>query len=362
MMLTQHGFHRHFLTALLFVHCAGGAQIFVSRTGAPVAEVRVPPSQSAFPAVVEASAAPAPEPHFTTGTYGLLRSSGDRVRVAVQRVLGVQGSLDELKEDLSAEYRRWKTKQQELVARRQQAQLQIQQRQAALLQQRALADKAGRLRGDLAVLAHASRSQNETQRQRREAWEKKEKSLRGEIHTFLKEVESVRQESWATVTAFHNHTDALRKNGSAAAVDAIKANKTIREFEEARARHVFNTSREQSALLKELLGWQKQQGTVKHALQVQAELQWEYGRLADQAHEVLKRRENVHVGRQSCDAAQDKLHEELTESSEAMQEDTKGLRRCQLQQALNQQMQNRANECRAAAVTSASQQQQQQQQ
>lgn len=272
----------------------------------------------------------------------------------MQRILSVQGSLDELKEDLSTEYRRWKAKQQELMAKRQQLQLEIQERQARLLKQRSLRERAARLRGDLALAMHASHGQNETHAQRRAVRQQKGASLHSEIQTFLKEVNGTRQESWDTVAALHKHTDALRKNASSAIVEAIKANTTVTQFEEARAKRVFATSREQSVLLTELLEWQKQQSTVKNALLVQSQLQWEHSRLADQAHEVLKRREGIHVGRESCDATERQLHDRITENSEAMQQDTADMRRCQLQQALNAKLQDRANECRAATQSSGS--------
>jgi len=281
----------------------------------------------------------------------MLQSSGDRVRFAVQRILGVQGSLEELKEDLSTEYRRWKTKKQELLDKRQQVQLHIQEQQAKLLKQRTLTERAGRLRGDLALVTQASRSQNQSHKQQREASQQQRATLKWSIQTSSKALESTHQESWAAVAAFHKNTEALRRNGSSAALEAINANKTITEFEEARAKSVFASTRDQSVLLKDLLVYQKQQGTVKNALQVQAQLQWEYGRLADQAHEVLKRREGVHVGRESCDLTENQLHDQITETSGAMQEDTAAMRRCQLQQALNAKLTDRANECRAAVLS-----------
>merc|ERR1712129_619026 len=101
-----------------------------------------------------------------------------------------------------------------------------------------------------------------------------------------------------------------------------------------------------------LASLQKQKDKAMLQVQSQQKLQWEHGRLAEQAREVVKRREDIESSRVECDVQVRKLKEQMMETAQKMQVDTAKLRQCQTMQAENSQLQEKANECRAAAQSS----------
>lgn len=324
------------------------AACLVTVLGATAGHLPASSSQSTI-GIDSNAPSPAGVPHFAASTYGVLQSSGDRVSHAVQRILGVQGSLDELKEDLSTEYERWKGRKKELLAQRVLLENEIKVREAALLEQNSLREMATRLRGDLALAKHVTAGVNQTQKQKRAAWATSQEAYRKEIQELLDEINSTHETRQATLVAIHNNTNALQKREWALAAELMASNTTIAEFEEARAKHMIVTSREQNELLKEVAKWQSKKDKISNALMAQHKLQWEHDRLADQAREVVKRRNEIELDRLDCDAKIQQMNSHLTATSKAMQDDTAKLRRCQLMQADNAALQGKANLCRAAA-------------
>jgi len=281
----------------------------------------------------------------------MLRTSGETVSSAVQRILNVQGSLDDLKEDLSTDYRRWKAVEKDLTAKKQLIEREIKAQEAMLLEQRSLQEKAARLRGDLALAKHAGAVQNQTQAQKREEWQKKQEALQEQIQALLDETNATERASWATIQETRNRTNVLRQNGSSAGQQALKANATATEFEEARAKHSIASSREQAVQLKALADVSRDKSRVSIALQAQSQLQWEHDRLAEQAHKVVMHREEIAKSRVDCDAKVRKLHDKLEETAQAIKDDAANIRRCQQMQAENSVKQERANECRLSSAS-----------
>jgi len=334
---------------LAFVCPAVGTHFTVAPNPASAGAADVP--QNITSATSEdASQVPAgTPPHFSTGTYSMLRSSGDRVSSTIQRMMGVQGSLDDLREDLSTEYLRWKAKEKTHLDKRAKLEREIKNHEAKLLAQKSQLEKAGRLRGDLALAKHADVEQNKTHAKMREGWQKKQEALQREIGGLLTDINDTQQTSLWMVAATHNRTDELRHNFTFAQEQALQANATVEEFQEARANHSTNAMRAQSEMLQQLASFQKQKETVMAALRAQHKLQWEHDRLAVQAKEVVRHREEVHATIVDCDAKVQKLNEQMAEVIENHEVGAVKLRECQLLQAENEKLQEKANQCRAAS-------------
>lgn len=328
------------------------AYLTLLSVGAASAQLNAAPSAAAAPSPQPAAPAPAPgatQPHFGVGTYGVLSSSGDRVSTAVQRVLGVQGSLDELKQDLSTEYSRAKARQKDLAAQRLRLQYDIQGDRAKLLAQKSQRAHAGRLRGDLALAKHAYATVDKTQGEARNGWLRKQESLRKEILNLAIDINTTRTDMQKNIATAHNNTDVLRKRHSVLSKEILKSNKSLAEYEESRAKHSVVCSREQAAILKQVGILQQQKAIVTDKLHNQHRLQWEHKRLAEQAREVVKKREEIEQDRIDCDAKIRTFHDKLEETAEKLKEDSAALRDCQAMQAENAQLQAKANACWAAS-------------
>lgn len=94
------------------------------------------------PAVAQAA-----EDNAMANTYGFLRKSSNTVGNAVENVLGVEGSLDDMNKNLDEEYKRWILKKKVLMSDRDKLKSEIQRAKAALLEQKAMREEKERLEG-----------------------------------------------------------------------------------------------------------------------------------------------------------------------------------------------------------------------
>lgn len=295
-------------------------------------------------------AAPAP-PHFATQTYSALWSSGDRVGHAVQRVLGVQGNLQEVKEDLYVEYARWNKKKQELVSERSRVEHEIASSKAMLRQQLSLHADASRLRGDLALAQRVMVDQEQKQTETREDWLKRQEVLRQEMGNLTSNIALTEQTRLSALAVHQSSIGEMRKNQSALNEEGAQANRTIAELVEARSNQTVTVWREQAGLLQELAVLQQHKVNVTTALHEQQRLEWVLNKLAAQAREVAEAREKARQEFEDCDAKIAKWNAELLATAQAMQADKAKLQECQTLQAENDGLVQKATACRAASAS-----------
>lgn len=287
-------------------------------------------------------------PHFMTGTYGLLRTSGNRVSQAVQRMLGVQGSLDNLKDDLSTEYQRWKVKQKEMLAQRDVTENKIRDYEAELLEQKSQRAQVFRLRGDLELATKATRAVNRSHEEQIPAMRKRRQALQDEVQQLVAEINSTHKERQATLVALHNETNNMRRRQLELTVKIMASNTSIADLEEQRAKHSVVASRSLTGLLSEVSTLKVEMEQLTSSVRAQRRLQWERGQLAERAREVVQQREEADQDDVGCENAVQRMNAELMSSATAMQEETAKLRQCQFMAAENAALQGKANKCKAA--------------
>merc|ERR1719446_1114460 len=85
-------------------------------------------------------------------TYGFLRTASTNVGNTVEGVLGVEGSLTDMKKDLDKEYERWKEKKRNLLGDREKLNSEISRLKASLMQQKEMREETKRVAGDVTAL------------------------------------------------------------------------------------------------------------------------------------------------------------------------------------------------------------------
>lgn len=294
------------------------------------------------------SLSPGDAPHFASSTYSVLHSSGNRVSHSVQRLLGVQGSLDDLKLDISKEYVLWRAKKKELLVQHSQIEKDIQGHQAKLLEQASLQSLSLRLRTDLVQAVRMSADLNKTHDDSRQAWSKRKEALHSQAEALADEIHRAHQARQAALADLHNKTDATRKRQLDLVAEIMAANKSIADLEEKRAKHTVATSREEGDLLQQVGAQRRDKERVRTALEAQRKLQWEHDRLAEQAHEVVKKREEAEQQRLDCDEALRRMNAQLAALVTSLQHYNGKIRRCQLVEAENTELLGKVNKCKAA--------------
>jgi len=277
----------------------------------------------------------------------VLRNSDDRVGLAVQSMLEVQGSLDDLREDLATEYKHWQAKKSELVAQRDGISTSIDAYQAALLEQKSARATAERLRTELAVAVEDLGKFNASREDSRRKWNETQEGLNKDIEALEKEIEAARVARWEIINATHNRTDGILRFQEEVQNETLVISEAYKKTEEARAAQKVLMSRQQAALLKESAVAREHIDDLNKILQEQAQLLAQHRRLGQQAAEVAARRHQLELKRVNCTESIQSMNNEVAALVQSTKTDTVELQRCQAIDAENQKTQAKINECRA---------------
>lgn len=267
---------------------------------------------------------------------------------AVQGILSVESSLNDLKLDLGTEYGRWQAKQAALVADRSRYERQIKVDEVELLHQAKLKTEAVRLSGDLALLQRANHEANLTHTEAIKKWREKEEELMLEIQSLVSDIATEQREKNISIAAMQALSDAQRLQQLNHTKQILEANRTVQELKEARAKHGIVAAKEQQELLKKQDEVVKELHRVQAAVEDQQKLVLAHDRLADKAREVAQLREEVVQEKQGCTDTIRTINAQLARIAESKADDTNKLRECQAMDAENVKLQDKANQCRAA--------------
>eukprot|EP00446_Apocalathium_sp_SHHI-4_P083533 CAMPEP_0177511004 /NCGR_PEP_ID=MMETSP0369-20130122/42430_1 /TAXON_ID=447022 ORGANISM="Scrippsiella hangoei-like, Strain SHHI-4" /NCGR_SAMPLE_ID=MMETSP0369 /ASSEMBLY_ACC=CAM_ASM_000364 /LENGTH=436 /DNA_ID=CAMNT_0018989355 /DNA_START=45 /DNA_END=1355 /DNA_ORIENTATION=+ len=326
---------------------ADGALISEGVALAPAPALAGAPAPAVALGLTDGTAASPELAHFLDGVPGVLRNSDDRVGLAVQSMLEVQGSLDDLREDLATEYKHWQAKKSELVAQRDGISTSIDAYQAALLEQKSARATAERLRTELAVAVEDSGKFNASREDSRRKWNETQEGLNKDIEALEKEIEAARVERWEIINATHNGTDGILRFQEEVQNETLVISEAYKKTEEARAAQKVLMSRQQAALLKESAVAREHIDDLNKILQEQAQLLAQHRRLGQQAAEVAARRHQLELKRVNCTESIQSMNNEVAALVQSTKTDTVELQRCQAIDAENQKTQAKINECRA---------------
>merc|ERR1719162_2332344 len=129
---------------------SSGDQVSLWDAPAPIGANGPPGLPIGNPAAV-AAAVPAAGDNAMANTYGFLRTASNNVGNTVEGVLGVEGSLTDMKKDLDKEFDRWQAKKKVLLAERGRLSTAKSRAKDTLLKQKQMQEEKKRVAGDVAV-------------------------------------------------------------------------------------------------------------------------------------------------------------------------------------------------------------------
>jgi len=288
-------------------------------------------------------------PHFMSNTYGFLKSSGDRVGHAVQRILGVQSRLDDMVEDLSGEYGRWQLKQKELLTERSRINRETGLLQAQALKLTSLKATKDRVVGDLQVIGNQRRQSAALEALTRHQWLLEQAGLRHQIQSLMVSIEERQKFRRTSLEVLQNETHAIQQQQRDVQEEVANLNAQIAELQESRAKKRTAAAREHDSLLKEVASVQDEIKALQKELLSQAQLQVEHRRLAAQTAEVVQQREAYERRRVNCTQTLGQMDANIAAAKRSLEDANAAIISCQELDVVNQKLQGQLSECRAAS-------------
>merc|ERR1719162_1026406 len=129
---------------------SSGDQVSLWDAPAPIGANGPPGLPIGNPAAA-AAAVPAAGDNAMANTYGFLRTASNNVGNTVEGVLGVEGSLTDMKKDLDGEFQRWMGKKKVLLSEREKLNSAKSRAKNVLLQQYEMTEEKKRVAGDVAA-------------------------------------------------------------------------------------------------------------------------------------------------------------------------------------------------------------------
>lgn len=282
---------------------------------------------------------------------GFLRSSSRQIGEAAANALAVQSSLDDMRQDLSAEYDRWQQKQKAIMDERGRILAEKSALEAQLLKQKSLSEEKVRLEGELNMQrAQTAKATAEIQAAD-ERWVAQNVSLKKDVSLLEKQLEVA-----GILKLRHENTNSQKVSEVQARNDAMQSdifhlNQQVFNLKDMLAHQNILTKEEHSGLITQVETLQKNihslQDEVVQRAQVQLEIERHWKRLSAQAEEVVKQKENLQATRQVCETELNDLDKKIQAAQADFKAANVEMRECQALDAQVQTLQGQVNECRA---------------
>eukprot|EP00929_Paragymnodinium_shiwhaense_P112243 TRINITY_DN80509_c0_g1_i1.p1 TRINITY_DN80509_c0_g1~~TRINITY_DN80509_c0_g1_i1.p1 ORF type:complete len:347 (+),score=130.37 TRINITY_DN80509_c0_g1_i1:82-1122(+) len=282
---------------------------------------------------------------------GFLRSSSRQIGEAAANALSVQSSLDDMRQDLNAEYGRWQQKQKALMADRDRMAKEKVELEAQLLQEKSLSEEKVRLEGELNMhRAETAKAITETS-SAAQRWELQNQTLQKDVALLEQQIKvstilRLRNENTGT-----QHTTELQARNAAVQQDIFHLNQQVFNLKDMLSHQTVLTKEDHSGLLNQVETLQKNihslQDEVVARAQVQLEIERHWKRLSLQAAEVVKQKENLEETRKNCESDLMAIDKKIQGAQADLKVANTEMRQCQALDAQTQQLQGQVNECRA---------------
>lgn len=282
-------------------------------------------------------------------TYGFLRTASNNVGNTVEGVLGVEGSLTDMKKDLDKEYDRWMVKKKALLADKGKLKAETQRLKLSLMKQKEMREEKKRVEGDTA----AQKAQNVKQvAENKENEEKRKLSRKGmeeDIDSLKCATAAIQQAKQDQVDAANKITSVLKEQNRALQEDVFRLNKDVVKQGETTSDHKIKNKDAQSALLAQVEALQKQIHGLETELIAQAQLeetvQRARERLAAQSSETVRQREKLTEAQAQCMANKKKMTSDIEGAKRALNDANAQMMQCQNLDGDNQKLQTKLNQC-----------------
>jgi len=237
-------------------------------------------------------------------TYGFLRTASNNVGNTVEGVLGVEGSLTDMKKDLDLEFNRWMGKKKVLLAEQKQMNGESSRLKGALREQQAMEQERSRTAGDLAT-KKAENQKHAAANKEREAKRKLDKKVMDEEIEALKcQTKTIQQAKQDRVDAANKKTAVLKEQNRILQERVFELNKDVTKLTSTAATQSIKNKDVSNTLLAKVEAVQDQISGLEKELLAQAQLeetvQRSRERLNVQSAETVKQREKLIQAQDNC--------------------------------------------------------------
>jgi hypothetical protein len=307
------------------------------------------------PQTVLGSSAPAPavaqaaEDNAMANTYGFLRKSSNTVGNAVENVLGVEGSLDDMNKNLDEEYKRWILKKKVLVSDRDKLKSEIKHAKAALLEQKAMREEKERLEGRTKIEKGQNAKRVDGIKAAALKWKFEKSTWEDEIKLIQCQTANTERIKQERVEAANKKTAIIKDANRVLQRNVFNLNKELNKlmvnFTEMKIQNNHTVSQE----LAEIEVVQKKIHALEEDLMAQAQLeeavQRARERVAAQAQEIVKQRAKITEAQGKCLTTKNNLNNDIEASKRTFNNMNDQMQQCQEVDAENQRLQAELNQC-----------------
>jgi len=282
-------------------------------------------------------------------TYGFLRTASNNVGNTVEGVLGVEGSLTDMKKDLDKEFDRWQVKKKVLLTEREKLNSAKSRAKNVLLQQYEMTEEKKRVAGDVAArqAENAKLTQDNKDAEAKRALDKK--GLEKDIEDLKCQTKVIQQAKQDRVDAANKKTSVLKDQNRVLQEQVFALNKQVSKLTVDSTDQNIKNKQDKSGLLSEVEALQNNIHGLEKQLVAQAQLsetvQRARERLSMQSTETVKQGEKLTSAQAKCMDNKKRMTIDIETAKKQLNDANGQMISCQNMDGENQQLQTALNQC-----------------
>merc|ERR1719446_1323912 len=282
-------------------------------------------------------------------TYGFLRTASNKVGNTVEGVLGVEGSLSDMKKDLDTEYERWMEKKKALLGERDKLNSKIERMNGVLLQQKDMKEEVKRINGNIETKKAENAKQVAENKENEEKRKLDRKGMEEDIDSLKCATKTIQQAKQDSLDAANKKTAVLKDQNRDLQTAVFKLNKDLNSLTVTADNQNIANKDATSTLLAKVEALQTQIHSLEKELVAQAQLEESVERarerLSTQSTETVSQREKLTKAQSQCFGTKQALSKEVEVLKSKLNAANNDMVKCQEIDGDNQHLQADLNEC-----------------
>jgi len=285
--------------------------------------------------------------------HRFLRTSSNNLGSAIDKVLNVQGSLDEMEHELTGEYNKWKSRERALVGERDDLRADVARLQTMLADQKKLQEKEYSLQNEHALLRLENEKAVGDHKDARTKWATLRQALVQKVHELESQTPGTQGAAAWAESAAANQTSQIRAENHALQLhigDLTAQNQQVQNTMAERSAK-FKSTRE--SLLSKILTVQEQIHSMQGELVLKARLTQEalalQQKLTLQSTTLAQMHKDLIDYQGNCTANSTKMENQIRTVLQAEATAKKDYSSCQALEGENQVLQGRLTSCHSRA-------------
>jgi chromosome segregation ATPase len=295
------------------------------------------------------STPPASGENAMANTYGFLRTASNNVGNTVEGVLGVEGSLTDMKKDLDKEYDRWMKKKKVLLAERDKLKSQKARANGVLLEQKQMQEEKKRVAGDVAAQQADNKKQEAANKEKAAKIELDKKGMDEDIEALKCHTKTIQQAKQDRVDAANQKTSVLKDQNRVLQDAVFRLNKEVTNLGVEATKEDIQHKDTKSGLLAKVEALQNQIHGLEKQLVAQAQLEETVDRarerLAAQTAQTVQQREKLTAAQSKCMANRNQMTSDIEAAKRNLNDANVQMMQCQNLDGENQKLQAELNAC-----------------